>query len=130
MALNFKTGWDIALTKYVNKYGQYQAFLDTLTPLLIEQAFSDANSHFADPAAADFIRTVVASSTEAYTIEQGSHQVEDLPNGGFCLHFTGRNSANVAFHFYIVQNLDGTPKIIKITYFDKKSKKLVTSERA
>lgn len=129
MALNFKPGWNIALAKYVSKYGSYQAFLDTLTPLLIEQAFSDANSHFTDPLAADFIRTVVALA-DVYTIEQGTHQAEDLPGGGFCLHFTGRNSANLAFHFYIIQNPDGTPKIIKITYYDKKSKQLVTSNRA
>lgn len=116
MALNFRPGWNAPIPHTVARYGEYQAFLDTLTTLLIEQAFSEANSHFANPVAADFIRTAVASSTQVYTIEQGTHQPEDLVHGGFCLHFTGRNAANTAFHFYVTQNQDGTPRIFEITY--------------
>lgn len=116
MALNFRPGWNAAIPRTVARYGEYQAFLDTLTTSLIEQAFRDANTHFADPVAADFIRTAVTSNTQVYTIEQGTHQPEDLVHGGFCLHFTGRNTANTAFHFYITQNQDGTPRIFEITY--------------
>ena len=128
MALNFNPGWNAPIPRTVARHGEYQAFLDTLTTVLIEQAFSDANSHFADPLVADFIRTAVASSTQVYTIEQGTHQPEDLVHGGFCLHFTGRNSAGLAFHFYIVQNPNGTPKIFEVTYVNA-NRQIVSCKR-
>ncbi|WP_306350794.1 hypothetical protein [Flavobacterium sp. '19STA2R22 D10 B1'] len=117
MALTFKKGWNTAKPGYEKKYGQYQAFLDTLTETSIINAFKNARNHFSDHWVLEFIDIATSSSrTERVTIEQGTHQPEDTRGGGFCLHFTGRDNYNYAFHFYIIQNLDGTPKIMEISY--------------
>ncbi|OJX53977.1 MAG: hypothetical protein BGO88_09900 [Flavobacterium sp. 38-13] len=117
MALIFKKGWNEARKDYVKKYGKYQAFLDTLTESLIVGAFRNARNHFSDHWVLEFIDIATnPGRVEQVSIEQGSHQPEDLTGGGFCLHFTGRDNSGYAFHFYIIQNLDGTPRIIEISY--------------
>lgn len=119
MALTFKSGWNTARQKYVNKYGQYQAFLDTLNESVIRQAFIKAKDNFTDRWVNEFIDIATNSKrSETVTIEQGSHQPEDMKGGGFCLHFTGRDNYGYAFHFYIVQNSSGYPVIFEITYRD------------
>jgi hypothetical protein len=45
--------------------------------------------------------------------------VETTKGGGFCLHFTGRDTYGFAFHFYIDQQQNGTPRIFEITYMDR-----------
>lgn len=128
MGLIFKKGWNEARKDYVKKYGTYQAFLDTLTESLIVGAFRNARNHFSDHWVLEFIDiTVNSNRVEQVSIEQGSHQPEDLKGGGFCLHFTGRDNSGYAFHFYIIQNLDGTPRIIEISY--RENKQIVSDYR-
>lgn len=121
MGLIFKKDWNVARKEYVKKYGTYQAFLDTITESLIVSAFRNARIHFSNHWVLEFIDIAInPNRVEQVYIEQGSHQPEDLNGGGFCLHFTGRDNLGYAFHFYIIQNLDGTPRIIEITYRENK----------
>ena len=117
MALEFKNKWNEAIPKYVKKFGEYQAFLDTLNESAIRQAFARAEDQFTDTNVLALIRIANNSfNSEKLTIEQGSHQPEDLQGGGFCLHFTGRDSDGLAYHFYIIQNSSGYPIIIRVSY--------------
>jgi len=118
MALQFVDGWNQERQQYVDRYGQYKAFLDTLTEQSIRDAFEEAHGHFNDQWAARFIDLAIDQNGQVVKIEQGSHQAEDMPNDGFCLHFTGRDPDGYAFHFYIQQRNDGTPFIFRITYRD------------
>lgn len=60
---------------------------------------------------------------KSITIDQGTHQAEDVDSGGFMLHFNARDSASKCFHLYVGQNNDGTLKIIEISYMDSGVKK-------
>jgi hypothetical protein len=64
----------------------------------------------------------IENKVRVVTIEQGTHQPEDLPSGGFTLHFTGRDADQVAFHFYVKQLPTGALRIFEITYMDNGKK--------
>jgi len=119
MPLEFATNWNKERPNYVTKHGSYKAFLETLNESTIRQAFARADNQFSDYWVKEFIAIANnPSSTQTVRIEQGSHQPENLSGGGFCLHFTGRDSDSYAFHFYVIQNSSGYPEIIEITYRD------------
>ena len=123
MAIIFKPKWNQEIKSYVKKYGEYQAFLNTLNEQMIKDAFIEAEKEFNDEAILSLIKIANNSDTTSnLIIEQGSHQPEDLENGGFCLHFTGRDSHKLAYHFYIMQRNDGSIYIIRISYKGKDKK--------
>ena len=116
--LIFKPGWNQPIPKYEEKYGEYKAFLDTLNEAAIRKAFVRAKGAFSNTWVKKFIDEALSQDPPMVTIEQGSHQPENLKSGGFCLHFTGRDSDGYAFHFYIIQDSAGNPVIFEVTYRD------------
>ena len=123
MSLIFKANWNVAKPAYVEKYGDYQAFLASFNERDLRHAFleAEAATDFSDPTIKQLIATANSTAAgQSLTIEQGSHQPEDTVGGGFCLHFTGR-LAGKAYHFYVVQHpKTGKPLIFEISYMDKK----------
>ena len=67
--------------------------------------------------------TDMLSVDKSITIDQGTHQAEDVDLGGFMLHFDARDSTSKCFHLYVGQNDDGSLKIIEISYMDSGVKK-------
>ena len=118
MAINFKPGWNVQIKSYASKYGPYQAFLNSFDENAINRALFDAKNKFADRWVNEFIGYAMDPFDKSHvvTLEQGTHQTEDTRGGGFCLHFTGRDTYGFAFHFYVHRQADGIPRIFKITY--------------
>jgi hypothetical protein len=50
------------------------------------------------------------------TIDQGTHQAEDVATGGFMLHFDARRPDGKCFHLYVGQETNGLLKIISASY--------------
>ena len=118
--LKFKPGWNSEIAKYVHQFGPYKAFLMTLNEAAISKALFDTSGHFNN----QWVRELVKIAMDPFdrhevVIEQGTHQAENLRSGGFCLHFTGRDTYGFAFHFYIRQKMTGQAEIFEITYSDK-----------
>ena len=130
MAITFKPGWNLQIRSYASKYGPYQAFLSSFDENTINRALFDSRNKFVDPWVNKFIDAAMDpfDKKSVVTVEQGSHQAENLSGGGFCLHFTGRDTDGYAFHFYINQQQNGMPRIFEITYMDKG--RLVSCKRA
>ncbi len=115
--ITYKHGWRTQLTQYAIKYGQYQAFLSSFDENAINRALFDASNHFKD----DWIQEFIAIAMDPFdsrkvTVEQGTHQTENLNGGGFCLHFTGRDWYNTAYHFYVKQRKTGEAYIFEVSY--------------
>lgn len=121
MAITFKPGWNREIISYASRYGQYRAFLSSFDEAAINRALFEARGKFNNQWAREFIKHAMDpfDQRNVVTIEQGTHQVEDTRGGGFCLHFTGRDTFGYAFHFYIDQKLDGKARIFEITYMDR-----------
>jgi hypothetical protein len=121
MAITFKIGWNIEVKKYANKYGPYEAFLSSFDENAINKALFDAKNKFVDQWVNKFIDSAMDpfDKKNVVTVEQGTHQTENMQGGGFCLHFTGRDTYGFALHFYIDQQANGLPRIFEITYMDK-----------
>ncbi|MHC2068791.1 hypothetical protein ACYFX5_15090 [Bremerella sp. T1] len=119
MALKFKPGWNTELKKYADKYGEYQAFLDSFDEAGIAKALFDAKNRFNHPWCQSLIDVSMDPfSRRVFTIEQGAHQTENMRAGGFCLHFTGRDDKGSAFHFYVKQKDNGLPEIFEMSFKD------------
>ena len=121
MAITYKPGWNVQIRSYSNKYGPYQAFLSSFDENTLNRALSDARHKFNDSWVNRFIDAAMDpfDKKSVVTVEQGAHQTEDTRGGGFCLHFTGRDQDGYAFHFYVNQQKNGSPRIFEITYMDK-----------
>jgi hypothetical protein len=117
MGVKFAANWKQADPYYTKKYGQYQAFLDSVNQQQIMQALWLAKGHFLKLPAAEILND--ASSTQDVTVEQGLHQTENLNSGGFTLHFTVRNSKGKAFHLYVAQRDNGSIYVQEITWGGK-----------
>ncbi|MBI5014892.1 MAG: hypothetical protein HZB55_05295 [Deltaproteobacteria bacterium] len=62
--------------------------------------------------------TDMIGSAVTITIDQGTHQEEDVATGGFKLHFDARRPDNKCFHLYVGQEDSGALKIIEISYMN------------
>lgn len=126
MPLNFSPGWDREKSRYAANYGDYQAFLDSFKETDIRRMIFDARLKYSHQWVKDFIRIANDPfSRERITLEQGTHQVENLQNGGFTIHFTGRDHYGLAYHFYVKQYFNknvptdpanGKPYIFEISF--------------
>jgi hypothetical protein len=121
MSIVFKPGWNLQIRSYARNYGEYQAFLSSFDQNSINRALFEAQNKFNDQWITKFIGYAMDpfDTQNVVTVEQGTHQVETTKGGGFCLHFTGRDTYGFAFHFYIDQQQNGTPRIFEITYMDR-----------
>lgn len=120
MALKFKPGWNLELRRYALQYGDYQAFLNSFNEAAIARALFDAQGRFPHPWCQSLIAVSMDPfSRREFTVEQGSHQTENLRSGGFCLHFTGRDDNGHAFHFYVKQKENGLPEIFEMSFKER-----------
>lgn len=118
--IKYKPGWNLEIRSYANRFGAYQAFLSSFDENSINKAIFDAKGHFADQWIREFIDIAMDPfSPKVVTVEQGTHQAENMRAGGFCLHFTGRDHFGYAFHFYVKQLPTGLPRIFEVTYMDR-----------
>ena len=115
MPLTFDANWKVAKAHYVNKYGEYQAFLDSMTEDDVKKAVAGAAGKF--PPTVDAWVLAVSGGTMNATVEQGSHQTENPKGGGagFTIHFTIRVNGK-ANHCYLGQKMDGSWFINAMTY--------------
>ena len=119
MPLEFVHGWQHARPQYVQRYGNYQAFLRAFSENAIRRALFDARGHYRDRWIQRFLDIANDPfSRQDIMVEQGAHQAEDVRGGGFRLHFTGRDPDGVAFHFYVIQRNNATLRVDEITYMD------------
>src|SRR5688572_6897758 len=72
MALTFHPDWKTAKPHYVAKFGEYQAFLDSMTQTDVVNALHGACGKF-HPGIDAWMQTVSNGSSDAI-VEQGSHQ--------------------------------------------------------
>lgn len=107
MALTFAANWKTAKSNYTNKYGEYQAFLDSMTEDDVRKAIANTAGKF--PSSIEVWMLGVRDGSANATVEQGSHQTENPKGGGdgFTLHFTLR-VAGKARHCYLGQKMDGS----------------------
>ena len=109
--------------KYIKKNNKLRQngaiFLTLFGETDVRNAIQKGHSSFnnADGQVKDLLSKMIGSS-ETITIDQGTHQEEDLVSGGFKLHFDARRPDNKCFHLYVAQNNDGTLKIIEISYMN------------
>ena len=68
-----------------------------------------------DPEVNKLLNDAIGKSV-TITIDQGSHQAEDLASGGFMLHFDARRPDRKCFHLYVGQESNGRLKIISASY--------------
>lgn len=120
MGIKFHPLWKIADPYYVNHYGDYQAYLDSVNQQQIMQALWLGAGHFQHP----WVREILADAGSRQglhdvIIEQGLHQPENLMSGGFTLHFTMRNDRGRAYHFYVKQNDNGSIYINEISFMER-----------
>ena len=115
MPVTFKAGWKTAKPNYVANYGDYQAFLDSMTEDDVRKALKSAVGKF--PPAVDAWLQGVDTGNMSADVEQGSHQTENPKGGGdgFTIHFTIRVSGK-ASHCYLGQKMDGSWFINAISY--------------
>ena len=115
MPLTFLPNWKTAKPNYVQNYGDYQAFLDSMTENDVRNALQDATGKF--PPIVDAWVLAVTGGNMAATVEQGSHQAENPKGGGdgFTIHFTIRVSGK-AHHCYLAQRMNGSFFINAISY--------------
>ena len=106
MGLTFKPDWKTAKPSYVAKFGEYQAFLDSMTEGDVRNAIHGACGKF--PPDIDAWMQGVSKGTSDAFVEQGSHQAEapKTGGGGFTLHLTLR-VAGKANHLYLGQKMTG-----------------------
>jgi|SRR5690348_1138673 len=60
--------------------------------------------------------TNMIGSTVNITIDQGTHQAEDVSTGGFKLHFDARRPDNLCFHLYVGQENNGELKLTEVSF--------------
>ena len=109
MGIRFAPDWKMADPWYTQKYGEYQAFLDSISQAQVLQAFWAAVGRFYHPWVKELLQDASAPQGKFdVVVEQGIHQTEDMRQGGFTLHFTVRSSRGRAFHAYILQEQSGT----------------------
>ncbi|MGB7443767.1 MAG: hypothetical protein WA919_22105 [Coleofasciculaceae cyanobacterium] len=114
MAIQFVNNWNQADPFYTQQYGYYQGFLDSIDEQQIRDGFADARGHFNNNVATALVDTAV-NPNGLVVVEQGVHQAEDLPQGGFTLHFTARHNQQ-AYHLYVGQRNNGSIYIRRITW--------------
>lgn len=113
MAITFVNGWNQENPDYRRKYGPYQAYLDSITEPLVEQALVDAAGHFGSDAATALF---AAARTGNLEVRQGTHQPENRGQG-FVLHLTAKPVPNgPTCHLYVGQHNDGTFFISRISW--------------
>lgn len=116
MTIMFAQDWNIANPYYTRNYGYYQGFLDSIDENQIRNALVDAVDHFQNHVAMNFVNAAnLNNPNNIVVVEQGVHQDEDLPTGGFTLHFTARYNQR-AYHLYVGQRNDGSTYIRRITW--------------
>jgi hypothetical protein len=94
-------------------------FLTLFDETSVRNCIQKANASFKHDPEVNALLALAIGTQGTVTIDQGTHQDEDVDTGGFKLHFDVRRpSDNLCFHFYIGQNLDGTLKIIEISYMN------------
>jgi beta-mannanase len=116
MPIQFRPGWNIANPYYTQHYGYYQGFLDSIDQNQIRNGLADAIGHFNNPVAQTLVNAANSNNpNNMVVVEQGVHQDEDLPTGGFTLHFTARYNQQ-AYHLYVGQRNNGSIYIRRITW--------------
>ena len=120
MGIKFAPNWKIADTTYTRRFGDYQAFLDSVNQQQVIQALWFAKGRFTHP----WVREILDDASlpegkDDVIIEQGTHQAENLTGGGFTLHFTMRNDRGRAYHLYIKQNDTGSIYINEVSWMDR-----------
>lgn len=113
MGILFDPRWKIADPWYSMKYGEYQAFLDSINQTQVMLALWSADGHFQHPWVCEILADAnAAQGIHDVIVEQGIHQPENLRTGGFTLHFTMRNDRGRAYHLYVSQKKDSGALVI------------------
>lgn len=120
MGIKFARDWKIADANYTRRFGEYQAYLDSVNQQQVMQALWLAKGRFRHP----WVREILDDASlpqgrHDVIIEQGIHQAENLRSGGFTLHFTMRNDRGRAYHLYVSQNDSGSIYINEISWMDR-----------
>ncbi|MEX0885052.1 MAG: hypothetical protein WD009_01315 [Phycisphaeraceae bacterium] len=98
-----------------------QVYLGLFNETEVRNAIQRAQGKFQDPGVTQLLLDAIGTAQQI-TIDQGTHQDEDLASGGFMLHFDARRPDGKCFHLYVGQNPDGTLKIIEISYMNGQTK--------
>lgn len=117
MGIKFAINWKVADISYTRRFGEYQAYLDSVNQQQVMQALWMAKGQFSHP----WVREIIDDASQPQgrhdvVIEQGTHQAENLNGGGFTLHFTMRNDRGRAFHLYIRQRENGSIYIGEVSW--------------
>ena len=114
MGILFDPRWKIADPWSAARFGEYQAFLESVTQPQVMLALWSADGHFQHPWVCEILADAnAAQGTHDVVVEQGVHQPEDLYSGGFALHFTIRNDRGRAYHMYVGQEEQSGVLVIK-----------------
>lgn len=98
------------------KREESQAFLACFNEQAMRSAVQGATSKFKHDTEVNQLLADAIGTTNTITIDQGTHQAEDLPTGGFTLHFDARRSDNKCYHLYVGQQSSGQLTIISASY--------------
>jgi hypothetical protein len=96
-------------------------FLEVFGETDMRNAIQMANSKFnnADGQIKSLLNNMIGSDV-LITIDQGTHQAEDVASGGFKLHFDARRpSDNKCFHLYVGQENSGTLILTEVSYMNR-----------
>jgi hypothetical protein len=104
------------LLKNRAKRQESQAFIACFNETDMRAAVQGAVSKFKhDGEVNQLIMDAVGTGT-TITIDQGTHQAEDVATGGFMLHFDARRPDKKCYHLYVGQETNGSLKVISASY--------------
>lgn len=104
------------LLKNRTKRQESQPFLACFGEADMRSAITSAVSKFKHDSEVNQLLLDAVGKNVTITIDQGTHQAEDLASGGFMLHFDARRPDKKCFHLYIGQEMNGQLKIIEASY--------------
>ena len=91
-------------------------FLSLFNEPNVRSAIQKAQSSFKHEATINSLLTKMIAASPVIEVDQGTHQAEDAASGGFMLHFDARDVDKKCFHLYVGQEIDGSLKLIEISY--------------
>lgn len=104
------------LLKNRAKRMESEAFLACFSETDMRSAVNGALTKFKHDGEVNKLLLDAVGTKVTITVDQGSHQAEDLSTGGFMLHFDARRPDNKCFHLYVGQETTGALKIISASY--------------
>lgn len=103
-----------------------KVFLTVFSKEEVLGALCRAHNKFTTDGAATALISAANSDTDSVTLDQGTHQDEDVATGGYMLHFDLRRAGDgLCFHLYVAQNSSGGLVVTEVSYMAGSTKMAV-----